>query len=780
MDSVGQEELTEKTIKDLLHPQNRIFLQEICKELDGGIDHDCFVKLAAKAKQRGYYHIKHPEHLKDYFSSNGRIGFEFLKVLLSHCPTITVKSFTEVARSLGRNDICLELRGNNGYLRNIDNIELREIGRMLNKTPNNTIRSWQDFLYKFFDDSSDSLEKQINLTGKNVHDLSPTRKLFKSMKKQCPNTDLIFVIRDLELIRRQDVADYIAANVAKIKCIVDVQLPETNKLQEQFQYPNETNENEIQNNQPDFRQCIQECHSSSLMTNVTHVNLSTVQPEIVTIENIYTGHQEQNYGYMQPNNIVTEPICQQVMSDDHVSIDDLFIQDEYNEIPIIPNISETLGSIASDFIDNESFELGRECVDVEDEIAPINEGGKTSSELLEAQSTQEPLQNANLGVELSTNSDSGFRTLTDSVRDGNIEQDLLRDKCECNSEHDSVIDAGTKEWYNDFVEMPEPGTSNVTSISENPEHAKKPTILFDKNSQKDVAPTTNTSDMKKIAVDSSSLREKRTRLRNVGSASNEEKAVLKLSESRSKKSVCDDKVDISDEEKSLPVLPQELINHVHLSSTTDTWEQTDIGCYNNAQGSRDKHLGQCVLISNSSFQCSILKRLFSSRNSHIKYGTLHDQKVVETTFENLGFRTYIYKNQSINDIKVNLTKHSEDDHSGFRAFVCCLLSQGDNEYICDEMLNKLHIKEVMDIFNESTTLSGIPKLFIVRTIEKKNHPLEIDPNEEDNTYLLHSKNKDIDSGKGSTFIKRICEILEKCDKGGVHDMIKQLMKAEVL
>lgn len=39
---------------------------------------------------------------------------------------------------------------------------------------------------------------------------------------------------------------------------------------------------------------------------------------------------------------------------------------------------------------------------------------------------------------------------------------------------------------------------------------------------------------------------------------------------------------------------------------------------------------------------------------------------------------------------------------------------------------------------------------------------------------------DIDGGKGSTFINHICEILEKCDKGDVHGMIKQLIKAEVL
>lgn len=117
-----------------------------------------------------------------------------------------------------------------------------------------------------------------------------------------------------------------------------------------------------------------------------------------------------------------------------------------------------------------------------------------------------------------------------------------------------------------------------------------------------------------------------------------------------------------------------------------------------------------------------------------------DQEVIEEKFKEHGFRTYLYQNQSIIDIKSNLTKHSVDDHSSCKAFVCCLLAKGDDGCIYDKEKNKLQVEEVINIFSK---LSGIPKLFIVRTIEKKNQKLKVYQDDEHNTYLLHSKNKGV-------------------------------------
>lgn len=90
-------------------------------------------------------------------------------------------------------------------------------------------------------------------------------------------------------------------------------------------------------------------------------------------------------------------------------------------------------------------------------------------------------------------------------------------------------------------------------------------------------------------------------------------------------------------------------------------------------------------------------------------------------FEALKFEVHIHTDLSAVEMKTELAKYNEMDHSKSDAFVCCLLSHGNKGCIFGNDGDSISIVELMELFYDDKCpgLSGKPKLFFIGACQSR-------------------------------------------------------------
>ena len=113
-------------------------------------------------------------------------------------------------------------------------------------------------------------------------------------------------------------------------------------------------------------------------------------------------------------------------------------------------------------------------------------------------------------------------------------------------------------------------------------------------------------------------------------------------------------------------------------------------------------------------------RSLRNNNEHARPGTLADEKALEETFRSLGFDVRIEKNCTGSRMYSILKGISDEDHTKYDAFVCCILSHGYNRGGDDIVFGTDWKAELVTDLksklngNMCISLSEKPKIFLVQ------------------------------------------------------------------
>jgi hypothetical protein len=115
--------------------------------------------------------------------------------------------------------------------------------------------------------------------------------------------------------------------------------------------------------------------------------------------------------------------------------------------------------------------------------------------------------------------------------------------------------------------------------------------------------------------------------------------------------------------------------------------------------------GEAIIINNKKFHPSL--------DMPKRCGTDRDAACLQQTFTKLGFTVKLEHNLSAQAMRDVLYKYAKADHSQNDAFVCCILSHGEDGIIygTDE---PVEIENLIQPFKSNRTLAGKPKLFFIQ------------------------------------------------------------------
>ncbi|KAI1883549.1 hypothetical protein AGOR_G00232730 [Albula goreensis] len=181
-----------------------------------------------------------------------------------------------------------------------------------------------------------------------------------------------------------------------------------------------------------------------------------------------------------------------------------------------------------------------------------------------------------------------------------------------------------------------------------------------------------------------------------------------------------------------------------------------------------KHMGTCLIINNKTFS------VMNPRD-----GTERDEKLLQDTFESLGFSVQVKNDLPVNDMLKALQTVSEEDHGERACFVCVLLSHGGKGTIMgtDHPTSLQKLTSLLTA-ERCPSLKGKPKLFFIQACRG----FEYDPGVETDSVeamdeeavemyeipekdflCSHSTTQGYYSWRnprtGSIYIKELCEML---------------------
>ncbi|XP_037531026.1 caspase-3b [Nematolebias whitei] len=181
-------------------------------------------------------------------------------------------------------------------------------------------------------------------------------------------------------------------------------------------------------------------------------------------------------------------------------------------------------------------------------------------------------------------------------------------------------------------------------------------------------------------------------------------------------------------------------------------------------------IGTCLIINNKNFH--------RSTKMDFREGTDVDATSVQKTFKRLGYKISVFNDQSVEEMKRQMERVSQEDHSQSASFVCVLLSHG-KEGVIYGTDGVVSIDTLIGYFKGYKCLSlvGKPKLFFIQacrgsavddgvTIETdsvEEQTTEKIPVEADFLYAYSTAPGYFswrNPLKGSWFIQSLCETLE--------------------
>jgi hypothetical protein len=141
-----------------------------------------------------------------------------------------------------------------------------------------------------------------------------------------------------------------------------------------------------------------------------------------------------------------------------------------------------------------------------------------------------------------------------------------------------------------------------------------------------------------------------------------------------------------------------MVNYVDLQSTERFADECE---YRMNHANR----GHAIIINNKKFHHCL--------DMPVRTGTDKDAACLQQTFTKLGFNVKLEHNKSAHDMRDILTRYAKMDHSQNDAFVCCILSHGEDGIIygTDQSVD---IEHLIQPFKFNRSLAGKPKLFFIQ------------------------------------------------------------------
>jgi hypothetical protein len=131
---------------------------------------------------------------------------------------------------------------------------------------------------------------------------------------------------------------------------------------------------------------------------------------------------------------------------------------------------------------------------------------------------------------------------------------------------------------------------------------------------------------------------------------------------------------------------------------------------------RNPH-GKCLLINIETFKRnqSVDRHALSTRN-----GAAKDAESLRNLFTNLQFEVDEHTNIDLETLLKLLRTYSVMDHSGFDAFICCIMTHGNLGLIYASDGQQMPVLDITDYFSarRCPTLAGKPKLFFIQACQK--------------------------------------------------------------
>ncbi|XP_051241063.1 caspase-3a [Dicentrarchus labrax] len=182
-------------------------------------------------------------------------------------------------------------------------------------------------------------------------------------------------------------------------------------------------------------------------------------------------------------------------------------------------------------------------------------------------------------------------------------------------------------------------------------------------------------------------------------------------------------------------------------------------------------MGQCIIINNKNFD---RRTGMNQRN-----GTDVDAGNAMKVFTKLGYKTKIYNDQTVEQMKQVLISVSKEDHSCNASFICVLLSHGD-EGVFFGTDGSVELKYLTSLFrgNHCISLVGKPKLFFIQACRGTDLDpgIETDSGEDGTTKIpveadfLYAFSTAPgyyswrNTTTGSWFIQSLCDLISKYGK----------------
>ncbi|CAL1288022.1 unnamed protein product [Larinioides sclopetarius] len=232
-----------------------------------------------------------------------------------------------------------------------------------------------------------------------------------------------------------------------------------------------------------------------------------------------------------------------------------------------------------------------------------------------------------------------------------------------------------------------------------------------------------------------------------------------------------DTVDIGVDEK----LNESFSTYLSLTNTVDPVAEQEVALQpENCQRTEPKE-GDCYIFDYQKFE-GMAKRL-SPRN-----GSEKDAARLKHDFMQLNLDVHLHSNLTYDETFDVLKEASRKNYSKSKYFVCCFLTHGGENGGLWAKDKRMYINDILIIFSESSSLKGIPKIFITEACQGEEAELAVSTDSADScmstdtedfpnflianstytgTVAFKTSNKKEEIGYGSYFIDEFCRSLEE-------------------
>ncbi|XP_071115293.1 caspase-10-like [Haliotis cracherodii] len=198
--------------------------------------------------------------------------------------------------------------------------------------------------------------------------------------------------------------------------------------------------------------------------------------------------------------------------------------------------------------------------------------------------------------------------------------------------------------------------------------------------------------------------------------------------------------------------------------------------------------------------CLIINNIeFSTPRFRTRSGSEVDEDKLYTTFTRLGFLVVKERDLTSDGIRARILEFSKHtDHSGYDAFICCLLTHGNNNVLYGTDGASLPLSEITSEFTarQCPSLAGKPKIFFVQADRGKARMLglklprkmsEAEGGDGEEAQIVADEADFLigyctppgyasyrHRSQGSWYIKRLCEVLDSSASDN-HDLLTNLV-----